>query len=365
MKKQIGWIRVVALVMLIGLVTMTLVSCGTQGGNAESASGTHGALTWNYDKETKTLTLSGSGAMVDFDDADSVPWSAVRTSAEKLVVGDGITTVGSYAFYAMSALKEIDLPVTVTSLGTSSFSFCSKLETLSLPSGVTTIGNSAFEGCGGLVAAFLPASVTVVGDRAFAFCYSMENFIMTGEPTSIGAWAFKNCRSLDKLVFRTSTTDEVIATDAFEDARMSFKDATLTDNESGATNLLVRYVIEGEVVATKTETYDYGTDYSIPTPTREGYTADLLTVTGTANGAPREVTVTYTPDGTLESDTEAETEAVVEEKEPVSPTSIIAIVIMAVVLIGIAVGAFLLMRSDKKAAKKGTAPKQGNSKSHK
>ena len=358
MKKQIGWIRVAALILLVALMTMTLASCGSTGGNAESASGTHGALNWNYDKSSKTLTLTGAGAMADFENAEAVLWAAVRTSAEKLVIGEGITTVGNYAFYAMSALKEITIPSTVTTIGSYAFAFCSALDTLSLPSGVTTVGNSAFEGCGGLTAAFLPASVTVLGDRAFAFCYSMTNFIMTGEPTSVGAWAFKNCRSLDKLVFRTSTTESVIASDAFEGARMSFKDATLTDNESGATKLLIRYVIDGEVVETKTETYDYGTEYSIPTPTREGYTADQLTVTGTANGAARDVTVTYTANGTVGEETEATTEEAPEEKEPVSAASIIAIVIMGVVLVAIAVGAFLLMRSDKKGAKKGNATKK-------
>jgi hypothetical protein len=220
--------------------------------------------------------------------------------------------------------------------------------------GVTVIGNSAFEGCGGLTSAFLPASVTTVGERAFAFCYSMTNFIMTGEPTSVGAWAFKNCRSLSRLVFRTTTTEAVFASDSFEGAGLSFADAILTDNESGASTLIIRYVIDGEVVESKTETYPYGTDYSVPTPTREGYTADQLTVTGTANGASRDVTVTYTANEVAEKETEATTEAAPEEKEPVSATSIIAIVIMGVVLVAIAVGAFLLMRSDKKDAKKGS-----------
>ncbi|MBQ9086512.1 MAG: leucine-rich repeat protein [Clostridia bacterium] len=358
MKKRFGWIRAVAILLLVVLMTLTFASCGSSGGNAESASGTHGALSWNYDKDTKTLTLTGSGAMADFGDADAVLWAQVRTSAEKLVLGEGITTIGNYAFYAMSALKEMSLPSTLTVIGTQSFAFCGALNTVSLPLGVTTIGESAFEGCGALTAVYLPASVTVVGDRSFAFCYSMSNFMMTGEPSSIGHWTFKNCRSLDKLVFRTSMTADRIAEDAFEGARKSFADATLTDNETGATRVLIRYVVNGEVVETKSETYEYGTDYSIPTPTREGYTADQLTVTGTANGAARDVTVTYTSDAVKEEETETVTEEAPEEDEPVSAMTIFSIVIMAVVLIGIAVGAFLLLRSDKKDSKKGSTVKK-------
>ena len=358
MKRKNRWIRAVAMALLIALTTLTLISCGSSGGNAESASGTHGALSWSYDKGTKTLSITGSGAMADFANAESVLWSAVRTSAEKLTLGEGVTTVGNYAFYSMTALKEITLPSTLTAVGSYAFAFSSGLTTVSLPMGVSTIGESAFEGCGGLNSVYLPASVTVVGDRAFAFCYSMTNFIMTGEPASIGHWTFKNCRSLDRLVFRTSMTTDRIAADAFEGARKSFADAVLTDNETGASRVLIRYVVDGEVVETKDETYDYGVDYSIPTPTREGYTADQLTITGTANGAMREVTVTYTSNAVKEVETEAVTEEAPEEKEPVGVTTIVALVVMGVVLVGIAVGAFLLMRSDKKDAKKGKAPKK-------
>ena len=107
--------------------------------------------------------------------------------------------------------------------------------------------------------------------------------------------------------------------------------------------------------------YAYGTDYAINTPTREGFTPDVLTVTGKADGAAHEYVVTYTANPTEETEAPAETQPVAEE-EGSTASAVFAIVIMVVVLIAIGVGAFLLFRSDKKTAKKGSAAKNAQTK---
>lgn len=349
--------------ILVGTLLLSLVSCGGGSNNAASADGEHGDLTWTYEQDGKTLTVSGDGALEDFEGADSVAWAEVRTSAEKLVLSEGITSIGDYAFYYMPAITEVELPSTVTELGDFAFAYCSKLETVDFPEELTSVGESAFEGCGALTSVFLRENVTTLGERAFAYCYSMTSFMMTGEVEEIGAHTFYNCRSMTNLVLNQNIGAEQIDETAFEGAEVSFEDAILTDNATGASTITVHYVYAdgSEAAESKSETVPYGEDYSISSPEIEGYEADAVTVKGSADGAARTVTVTYAEIEVSEEEAETEEPSVEEEEdEPVTPWTIIAIVVMVLVLIGIAVGAFLLIRSDKKNAGKNTTTVRKN-----
>ena len=359
MKKQTRILKIFLALALVCAMVFSLASCAS-GANADSANGTHGSLAWSYEKDTKTLTVTGAGALADFASADEIVWGEVLTSAEKLVVSEGITSIGNYAFYYMPKLTSVTLPSTLTSIGNYAFAFNTTLASVTIPDTVTSIGVGAFEGCGALTSVYLPASVTSIGQRAFAYCYSMTGAVFTGESVSVGAEAFKNCRSMSALIVRDTVSADMIDASAFNGAAVSFENATRTDNPEGSTTVTVAYMQDGAQVDGYVNTYSYGQSYSIPTPTKEGYTADILTVVGSADGKAHNYTVTYTANATEESapasDEPAKDEN--EEDKKVTPTAIIAIVIMVVVLIAIAVGAFLLMRSDKKPAKKNaSAPK--------
>ena len=185
MKKQVRFGKLAASLLLVAVMILSLASCGSGQAKADDASGTHGALTWSYTKDNKTLTISGSGDMASFENADAVAWIDVRTSAETLVVSEGITSVGNYAFYYMPNLKSVTLPSTLTSIGDYGFGYCNALASITVPNGLTSLGKGAFEGCGSLSSVFLPASVNAIGERAFAYCYSMTGVIVTGEPAAI------------------------------------------------------------------------------------------------------------------------------------------------------------------------------------
>ncbi len=353
--KNLRLIKITAVLLLLAMTVLTLASCGGNGGNADDASGTHGALNWTYVKDTKTLTITGAGELASFENSDAVVWKAVATSVKSLVVGEGVTSIGNYAFYYLSVLEEVSLPSTLTSIGDYAFGFCAELETINIPDGVTSLGKGAFEGCGSMKSMFLPSSVTTIGDRAFAFCYSMTNAIVTGELETVGDWAFKSCRSMETLTLRTTQSKDAFAENAFEDASKNLENATRTDSATGATTVTVHYILDCAEIETKVEEFAYGTDYSINTPSKDGYTADVLTVTGTANGSAHDATVTYT------KNPEAETTAPVEEEEePATFMTYFSIVIMVLVLVGIGVGAFFLIRSDKKQTKKGTTVRKNN-----
>lgn len=358
MKKHVKFFKSMVALLLVAILTVSFASCGTSAAQAEDASGSHGALSWSYTKEDKTLRISGSGEMADFENADAVVWSAVRGSAEKVVLSEGITSIGNYAFYMMSALTEVSLPSTLETLGDYGFAFASALETVTLPEGVSAVGKGAFEACGALRSIYLPAAVTELGERAFAYCYSMQSVMITGLPQEIGSETFKNCIALESLTIRTTLSEEIVAEDAFVGAKLSFTDATRTDSEDGSSVITVYYVdTEGDTVAEATvETVSYGETYTYNAPVVEGYTADQMTVSGTADGLNREITVTYTKDEVVEDSSRVEE----EEDEPVGAGTIVAIVIMAVVLAGIGVGAFLLICSDKKTAGKNTTTVRKN-----
>ncbi len=87
-----------------------------------------------------------------------------------LVIPDGLTSIGAFAFSGCSGLTSITIPNSVTSIGASAFSGCSGLTSLTLPDGVTSIGASAFSGCSGLTLLTLPDGVTSIGNKAFLDC---------------------------------------------------------------------------------------------------------------------------------------------------------------------------------------------------
>ena len=130
-----------------------------------------------------------------------------------LVIPDGVTSIGSYAFYNCSGLTSITIPDSVTSIGSSAFSDCSGLTSITIPDSVTSIGSSAFYGCSGLTSITIPDSVTSIGDRVFYGCSGLTSVTIGDSVTSIGESAFYHCNSLTSIVIPDSVTS--IGEDAF------------------------------------------------------------------------------------------------------------------------------------------------------
>lgn len=110
-------------------------------------------------------------------------------------VSEGVETIGSYAFYQCSSLKDLTLPSTLLSIGNDAFFGCGALETLTLPSRLVTIGESAFQGASSLKSLDIPTSVRTVGRSAFYCNYVSGQSAYYGinlhdSVTSIGTSAF-------------------------------------------------------------------------------------------------------------------------------------------------------------------------------
>ena len=75
---------------------------------------------WFFDRTTGTLTVSGTGRMENFA-VNETPWENIREQIQSVVIGEGITSVGHYAFFDCGNLKEVTIPATVTYIGRQAF----------------------------------------------------------------------------------------------------------------------------------------------------------------------------------------------------------------------------------------------------
>ena len=101
-------------------------------------------LQWKLTDEG-VLTITGTGKMKDWKYNYS-PWYAYK-SVKQVIIGDGVTTIGSSAFSGCSSLTSLTIPNSVTDIGSSAFSGCSSLTSVTITNSVTTIGYYAFSGC--------------------------------------------------------------------------------------------------------------------------------------------------------------------------------------------------------------------------
>ena len=182
----------------------------------------------------KTLTISGTGVMPDFNfpEGNLAPWwnyealgmltsfgnFKLEGELKKVVIKDGVTNVGDYALFCLPAATQITLPDSVTRIGRYGIAMCSKLTGMSIPKGVTEIGDfglagdgltavtlpdglqslgrGAFDSCTSLTNTTLPAAITAVPGKCFADCTKLLNVKYAGTVTAIGDLAFESCKSL-------------------------------------------------------------------------------------------------------------------------------------------------------------------------
>ena len=121
-----------------------------------------GDLTWTLTADG-TLTISGKGAMKNYD-ANNSPVAQKTDSVKKVVIQEGVTSIGDYAFFDCSNLTDITIPESVTSIEECAFQNCSSLTDITIPGSVTSIGECAFQGCSSLTSIEIPSSVTSIGD---------------------------------------------------------------------------------------------------------------------------------------------------------------------------------------------------------
>ena len=177
--------------------------CGATGDGSDVA----WQLTENMDDpSTYTLTIRGSGAMEDYSNSLSRPWSSFQQQITSVVISPGITSIGKRAFKGFSKLIHVDIANSVISIGSEAFSYCSSLTDIIIPQSVTDIGGVVFKDCTNLSSITLSNNITSIGTSAFKNCTNLTSITIPGSVTSIGPSAFENCTNLTSITIPGSVT---------------------------------------------------------------------------------------------------------------------------------------------------------------
>ena len=182
MKRTFGFICAALIAALIFVLPTGALADQTTGSCGEN-------LTYVWDSDSKTITISGEGAMTDWS-ANGSPFYAyaIRNNCTSIVVEEGVTTIGSYAFYNLQKVTSLTLPSTLTEIHEAAFLNLRVLTECDIPAGVTVIGKKAFNNCYVLNDVVLPQGLTAIGEGAFSECRAFTSItippLITELPTN-------------------------------------------------------------------------------------------------------------------------------------------------------------------------------------
>lgn len=196
------WVAFIVFCMLFTLIPMAAAAEGEMSGKCGED------LTWEFDSEAKTLTISGTGEMYGYAQNDNskfysmAPWrknDEINKSLEKVVIEEGATDIGQYAFYECPVLKEVVLPESVTIINSYAFYKCTKLEKINIDK-VTGIYFSVFSNCTSLDGITLADGLTAVMNDAFLNCSSLTKINVPASLTWIDSMGiFPGCTALTEF----------------------------------------------------------------------------------------------------------------------------------------------------------------------
>lgn len=179
-------------------------------------------LQWSLSSDG-VLTIDGTGKMFDYNSVPPYnisPWYH-NTNITTLIVKEGVTSIGDYAFLGCYKISNISFPNSLTSIGYSAFGPCSGLteitlpenliylggysltsgnfSSISIPIGITSIEKYTFANCKKLKSVSLPDTLTSIGEGTFNQCTSLDSFNIPKNVVDIGRYAFWNCTSLKHI----------------------------------------------------------------------------------------------------------------------------------------------------------------------
>ena len=167
-----------------------------------------------------SFVVSGTGAMKDWTSYSNAPWySSYRSKIKSVIVENGVTTIGNYAFSNCTVLTSVVIPDSVTYIGNYAFSDCTVLTSVVIPDSVTYIGNYAFYNCDSLTSIEVSENNTAycdidgnlyTKDKKTLIQYAIgkkdTSFTILDSVTNIGSWAFSNCDSLTSIKVSENNT---------------------------------------------------------------------------------------------------------------------------------------------------------------
>ena len=161
-----------------------------------------------------SMVISGTGEMLDYMGETPHIDANYYQKIESVVIEDGVTSIGEFAFYDFIHLTSMSIANSVTKIGNAAFYDCSSLTSLDIPNSVIEIGNGAFYGCYELTSITIPSGVKVISPVLFFNCTGLTSVTIPNGVTEIGNAAFECCSSLTSVVIPSSVTS--IGDAAFE-----------------------------------------------------------------------------------------------------------------------------------------------------
>ena len=164
------------------------VTSGTCGDNVQ----------WTFESCNGTLSIFGTGPMADYGFAGT-PWYSYSPSITSVIIANGVTSIGNYAFLNGISLQSVSIPSSVTSIGHSAFDRCYSLTSVVIPNSVTSIESYTFYMCTSLASISIPNSITTIGQQAFAYCDALTSVTIPNSVTTIDQYALINCDLLTDI----------------------------------------------------------------------------------------------------------------------------------------------------------------------
>jgi hypothetical protein len=190
-----------------------------------------------------TLTISGKGEMKDWD-LVSHPWFPYIPQIKNVIIQEGVTSIGAWAFFECKDIISLIIPSTITSIGNGAFCHCNKIKEINIPALVNNIGSSVFDHCSSLIninvdksnqwyssidgtlynklqnnlicsptgkesALAITSTVTTIGDGCFYYSINLKSLIIPISVTSILSYAFDGCSNLSNMYAYWDTPPQI------------------------------------------------------------------------------------------------------------------------------------------------------------
>lgn len=147
------------------------------------------------------LVIFGEGEMENYSGFSKTPWYQYRKYITKIIVEDGITYIGKYAFSYMDKVKTVELPDSLKEIGQDAFHYSDEIESIEFGKNLTDINGHAFNGCDKLTSITIPDNVEFIGAWAFANCNRLETVILGNNLKEIEDYTFLDCKKLKNVIW--------------------------------------------------------------------------------------------------------------------------------------------------------------------
>jgi len=159
-----------------------------------------------------TLTISGTGRMYDYHDYKNSsgggfsPWYDLRSNIKEVVIEEGVTSTGRYAFFQCTEMTKATLPDSINQIGNFTFYSCTSLSEVRLPAQLNTLGYSMFKGCKSLETIALPPTIQIIDTDCFVGS-GLKSITISPSVRRIGSQAFSGCKNLTEIVIPNTVED--------------------------------------------------------------------------------------------------------------------------------------------------------------